>query len=65
MGDIGPSLTKLRRDWREGSVEVPAGMIARRVLMGAIDKLGEGQSLIVSRVGDRRFRIEQHRTGDR
>lgn len=58
MTDIGPSLSKLRRDWRdEGVVEVPTGMIARRVLYGAMVRLDIGQALTVERIGERLIRI--------
>jgi hypothetical protein len=61
LADIGPSLAKLRRDWRAaGEVVVPTGMIARRVILAAIDKLPAGQSLTVERVGERALRISQH-----
>lgn len=60
MGDVGPSLDKLRRDWKLGAdVEVPAGMIARRVILSAMDRLPEGATLTIERVGDRRFRVRQ------
>lgn len=60
MADIGPSLAKLRADWRAGAdIEVPTGMIARRVILAAIDKLPAGQSLTVERIGERRLRVRQ------
>lgn len=64
MTDIGPSLAKLRRDWQEsGEVEVPQGMISRRILNAMADKLAEGEQLVVTRVDARTIRIALSRTG--
>jgi DNA invertase Pin-like site-specific DNA recombinase len=60
MADIGPSLAKLRRDWQEsGEVEVPQGMIGRRILNAMADKLEEGEQLVVTRVDARTLRIKR------
>lgn len=60
MADIGPSLAKLRRDWQEsGEVEVPSGMIARRILNAMADRLAEGERLVVTRVDARTLRIRR------
>lgn len=58
MTDIGPSLTKLRKDWRDdATVDVPTGMIARRVLHGAMARMAVGETLTIERVGERSVRI--------
>lgn len=60
MTDIGPSLAKLRRDWQEsGEVEVPQGMIARRILNAMADKLAGGEQLVVTRIDARTLRIRR------
>lgn len=57
MIDIGPSLTKLRRDWKDGAVDLPTGMIARRVVFGAISQLAIGSAITIERTGERSLRI--------
>lgn len=64
MGDVGPSLAKLRRDWSTGTVEVPAGMIARRVILAAVDKLPVGSTITIERTGERGYRVT-HGSEDR
>jgi hypothetical protein len=60
MPDLGPSLDKLRRDWRDsGDIETPNGMITRRVLDGMVRTLAIGEVLQVERVSERRVRIRR------
>jgi hypothetical protein len=64
MTDIGPSLSKLRRDWQEsGEVVAPQGMISRRILNAMADKLAEGEQLVVTRIDARTLRITLSHTG--
>lgn len=57
MTDIGPSLSKLRRDWKDGCAEIPDGMIARRVVYGVLSRLPVGERISIERIGERKLRI--------
>lgn len=58
MPDLGPSLAKLRRDWSaDGSVELPTGMIARRVVCSLMRGLAPGDTMTIERLSARRLRV--------